>query len=1222
MERLLFLFSLAGILNAQSLVVDKPSLTFSGQFAGSVVTQSLNVTSTGASIPFVLVAPPGITWLKINGQGTVSGSTPATVSVAADPTGLNAGSYTAQITLIGGATTSPAIPVTFTISAIGVNPASLSFTYTAGSLNFPAPQSVTLSGATTACTAQVTNTSGGNWFTLLQSACSSPGNLTFLIDSRVVSGLAPGTYSGSVSMAPSPAGNSPAVVLPLTLTVVPTPAVTVSPSAMAFSYQVGGANNITGQVLTINTTSLQPLNFSLTTSVDSGSFNWIATPIPSAGATNAGTGQAQVTAGVIPAGLAVGNYSGKITVLTPGGTPSQTDVPLKLTVSNTALLNVPSGTLNFTYQVGAGTPASQNVYISATSGTLSYAVTQSASTPWLSVPNAGTTATPLSVAVNPSGLAPGTYTATISVVAAAPGSIAQLIGVNLKVTNDPFIAASLSSLSFPFQIGQAAPAAQNFKLTSSTGVPLNYTAAPVASTCGNNWLQLNGGTTSVAGGTDSTLTVSVSPAGLAAGICNGAITVTATNPATGAAAVNSPLSIPVTLYVSASPLLVLSPATPPVFNVAAGMQSVPPQNITLNSTSSEVLNYTVTFQANNFGSNWLAVGPLSGTTSSNNVLTISVIPGQLSAGTYSGTVTVTATNPSGAAVANSPVTIPVALTVTAGTLTVSATALAFEQTAGGPAPPSQTVTVGSNGQPLNYTAVAATNASVNWLTVSPAAGNTSTSGQLTISADGSKLTPGATYTGTVTLTSPGAGNSPVVINVTLKVNQGTLSVPGAQLIFTQVAGGAAPPAQSILVSGSPGSLNFTVSTSTKDGNNWLTASPASAATPAGVQVLVNAAGLPTGVYNGAVTITAAGSSGSPITVPVVLTVVPPSTLSASPAALTFAYTTGQAIPPAQILAVSGSATGTVFNVQVQFSGPAAWLIVTPNISTVPANIAVSIAPTTLPPGTYNGSITMIAPNAVSSSSVQVTLTVSTIPKPVVNAIGNAASYSTGGVSPGENIVIFGSGVGPATLANGVVANNAFTTSAGNTRVLFDGVPAPVIYASATQTSVMVPYGIAGRSTTNIVVEYSAVQSNPNSYFVSAAVPGIYTLNTSGSGPGAIINQDGITVNSPNTPEKRGNVIAVYMTGEGQTDPQGADGAIIPAVASALKKPVLPVTATIGGVSAQVVYAGSAPGLVSGVMQVNLVIPPNAPTGGAVPVIVTVGTAATQTGANTVTLAIQ
>jgi uncharacterized protein (TIGR03437 family) len=1079
-----------------------------------------------------------------------------------------------------------------------------------------------LSGATTACTAQVTNTSGGNWFTLLQSSCNSPGSLTFLIDSRVVSGLAPGSYSGSVSITPSPAGNSPAVVVPLTLTVVPTPAVTVSPSAMAFNYQVGGTNNIFSQPLTINTTAVQPLNYSLTSSVDSGNFNWIATPVPSAGATNAGNGQAQASVGVLPAGLAIGNYSGKISVLTPGGTPSQTDVPLKLTVSNSALLNVPTGTLNFAYQLGSNAPGSQNVNITATSGTLSYAVTQSPNTPWLSVPNAGTTATALTVTVNPSGLTPGTYTATVSVVAAAPGSIAQLIGVNLKVSNDPVIAASLSSLAFPFQFGQAAPAAQSFKITSSTGVPLNYSAAPVASTCGNAWLQLNGGTTVVAGSTDATLTVSVSPAGLGVGICTGAITLTATNPATGTPAVNSPLTIPVTLYVSASPLLVLSPASPAVFNVAAGTQSVPAQNITLNSTSSEVLNYTVAFQTNNFGPNWLFVGPLTGTTASNNVLTISVIPGLLSAGTYSGTVTVTASNPGGAAVANSPVTIPVTLTVTAGTLTVSATALSFEQTAGGPVPPSQTVTIGSNGQSLNFTAVTNGNAPVNWLTVSPASGNTTTSGQLTISADGSRLTPGTTYTGTVTVTSSGAGNSPVVINVTLKVNQGTLSAPTAQLSFTQVAGGAAPPAQTILVSGSPGAISFTATASTRDGNNWLTATPASAITPAGVQVQVNANGLAAGVYSGTVTITGAGSSGSPIQVPIVLTVVLPSTLSASPAALTFAYTIGQPIPPAQILAVSGSAPGTVFNVQVQFSGPAAWLIVNPNISTVPANIGVSIAPTTLPAGTYNGSITLTSPNAVSSASVQVTLTVSTIPKPVVNAIGNAASYSTGSVSPGENIVIFGSGVGPATLANGVVANNAFTTSAGNTRVLFDGVPAPVIYASSTQTSVMVPYGLTGRSITNIVVEYSGVPSNSNSFFVSGTAPGIYTLNQQGGGPGAILNQDGVTVNGPNAPERRRNVISIYMTGEGQTDPQGVDGAIIPAVASALKKPVLPVTATIGGIPAEVAYAGSAPGLVSGVMQVNLVIPPNAPIGGAIPVIVTVGTALTQTGANIVTVAVQ
>ena len=93
---------------------------------------------------------------------------------------------------------------------------------------------------------------------------------------------------------------------------------------------------------------------------------------------------------------------------------------------------------------------------------------------------------------------------------------------------------------------------------------------------------------------------------------------------------------------------------------------------------------------------------------------------------------------------------------------------------------------------------------------------------------------------------------------------------------------------------------------------------------------------------------------------------------------------------------------------------------------------------------------------------------------------------------------------------------------------------------------MVPYGVFGRTTTNIVVEYSGVQSTALTYNVALSAPGVYTLNQQGTGPGAILNQDGVTVNSVTNPEKRGNVIAIYMTGEGQTNPQGVDGAIIPA----------------------------------------------------------------------------
>jgi uncharacterized protein (TIGR03437 family) len=167
---------------------------------------------------------------------------------------------------------------------------------------------------------------------------------------------------------------------------------------------------------------------------------------------------------------------------------------------------------------------------------------------------------------------------------------------------------------------------------------------------------------------------------------------------------------------------------------------------------------------------------------------------------------------------------------------------------------------------------------------------------------------------------------------------------------------------------------------------------------------------------------------------------------------------------------------------------------------------------------------------------------------------------------------------------------------------------------------MVPYGVAGRVTTTIVVEYSGVQSTALTYSVVVAAPGVYTLNAQGTGPGAILNQD-YSVNGQSNPEKRGNIIAIYMTGEGQTNPGGVDGLVIPAVASALKHPILPVSVTIGGIDAPVLYSGSAPGLISGVMQVNVTIPLAAPVG-TQPVVVTVGTAKSQSGAGAATVVVQ
>ena len=1226
MKRLFSLYSLIAILiaagaanlHAQSVAVDKGSLTFSAQFGGASMSQTLNVTSsTGGAISFS--ASSNANWLSVNGATSTSGTTPSSLTVLANPAGLNPGTYNATVTVFNAVNSVP-VAVTLTISTLGVSPTSITFgASTAGNTTVPAAQIITLTGST-AFTAAASTVSGGSWLLVNPTTGNSPGAISASVNSAVAPGLAVGTYQGKITLTPSGGTSNIPVDIPVTFTVSAAPVISVTPNPIQFNIQLGAANNIAAQFMTISVAPAQQFGFGLFATVDPNPAgrNWITTTPPN-GLTNAQTGISQVTVGIDSIGLPAGTYTGKITVMAPGGTPATQDIPVSLRISdaNFPLLNIPAAPLTFTYQLGAAAPAAQSVNITATSGSLSYttAVATATGGAWLTAPANGSTAAPLSISVNPTGLTPGTYTGTVTVTGTVAGSGSQAIPVTLKVTNDPLVVTNVGSFSFPFQIGQAVPATQLLKISSSTGTPLSFTATPTLSSCtGSSWLLMNGAAgTALSGTTEGSLLISVNPAGLPAGTCTGKISIAATVTSTGAAAINSPVDIPITLYVSATPLLVVNPSQPVAFTVALGAQSATPQSIGLASTSSaavDQLSYTVSFQTTT-GGPWLSVNQLSGITPSN--LGLSVTPQFLSAGTYTGTVTVTVTT---AGVANSPITIPVSLTVTSGSITLNPTSLSFTSTLGGSAPAAQTVTVGSSGAALTYTAVAATGVSPTWLSVTPGTGTTGTSGTLTVTANPANLAAG-TYNGTVTVSSPGAGNSPATINVTLVVQPGTISAPTTTLTFNQLVGGPAPAAQTIAVTGTPGTLNFTAAASAN--TPWLTVTPASGTTPGSVQVSANAGSLGAGQYTGSVIITSTGAAGSPITVPVVLNVAAPQTLSANPASLTFAYVTGLGAPAAQNVTVSITGSSVPINAQVQANPATPWLQVTPATAASPATFSVSVTPGSLAAGTYTGAIVVTSAGALNAVNIPVTLNVTSIPKPVISSVGNAASYATGSISPGENIVIFGTGIGPATLASGTVTGGVLGSTAGNTRVLFDGVPAPILYASATQTSVLVPYGVNGRTTTNVVVEYSGVASSAISYSVAASAPGIYTLNQQGTGPGAVVNQNGTTVNGAAAPAARGSVIAIYMTGEGQTSPAGADGAIIPPVESSLKKPVLPVTATINGIDATVVYAGSAPGFVSGAMQVNVRIPDNAPTGAAVPLVVKIGTASTQPG---VTIAIQ
>ena len=232
----------------------------------------------------------------------------------------------------------------------------------------------------------------------------------------------------------------------------------------------------------------------------------------------------------------------------------------------------------------------------------------------------------------------------------------------------------------------------------------------------------------------------------------------------------------------------------------------------------------------------------------------------------------------------------------------------------------------------------------------------------------------------------------------------------------------------------------------------------------------------------------------------------------------------------------------------------------------------------------------------------------------VSAVTNGASNLSGPVAPGEVIAIYGSGMGPSAVVQyqpGVNGQVPFTT--GGTSVIVNGVNAPVLYTSANQVGAVVPFGVNG-SVVQVVVAYQNGASAPFNVAVASQIPAIFTLNGSGTGQAAAINNKDGGINGAGKPAKVGDYVQLYVTGVGQTTPGGTDGAINTAPLPSANG----VKVTIGGQNATVSFAGGAPGSVQGVIQVNALIPSGITVGNAVPVVVQVGTSNSQPG---VTLAI-
>jgi uncharacterized protein (TIGR03437 family) len=747
---------------------------------------------------------------------------------------------------------------------------------------------------------------------------------------------------------------------------------------------------------------------------------------------------------------------------------------------------------------------------------------------------------------------------------------------------------------FTYQIGTSTqPAVQNVQITSS-GAALTFTVTSAATTTGGPTFVTVAPTT---GTTPQSLALTVNPfvlSSLGPGTYSDTITLTSAN------AGNSPQTFVATLTVSSNPLLTASVGSL-TFNYEIGQTAPTNQTITVSSTASP-LNFQIAVTTTNCPGFLTATG-INGATgvtylNQDQVVASVNVGGLTTPKVCSGDITLSVPNSSTPALV-----IPVTLNVSdKALLNVSGNYLNITMLSGASAT-TQTVSVTStDSMVLSFTATAATNPiGLTWLSVVPQTGNTPNNLQIMINPVDLGV---GTYDGTVTVTSLNLPSQ--VIHVHLIVVASSVTATPASLTLMEPAGGA-PVSQTVQINGVPAGTTIGALTTTFFGTGWL------AATASGSVVTVTATGanLPQNTYSGVVTVIVPGAGNSPLYIPVTLTVGAANTLVLSTTSVSFNYQIGSNVLAAP-QTVQVTATGANVPITATFTPSTGgnFVTVTPASGSTPVTLSIALnlsVVTTLGAGSYTGNV------VVSSSSlpgvtqtIKVNLSVFGPAAPAVNSVVNGASFLGGPVSPGELVSIFGTNLGPNTGINFTPDNGHVDTTLGGTTVTFNGVAAPLTYVGALQINAIVPYEVAEvalGSAINVTVTYNGIVSASFMVTTTSTAPGIFSANQTGNGQGAILNSNE-SANNASNPAPKGSTVSIYATGEGTLTPPVATGSMS-GPSLPLPKPVANVSVTIGGQPAAISYAGEAPTLVSGVLQVNVTIPNNVSSGNQL-VVLTIG----------------
>ncbi len=1049
------------------------------------------------------------------------------------------------------------------------------------------------------------------------------------------------TYAGTFTIEVSGLPGS-RITYTVGLTVGTPTLLSANPATLSFSATQGSSVGTPNPATVSITSSGAQLNYNISASTADG-LNWLLL------STTTGTsGGAAFNVYVNPASqqLAAGTYTGTILVQSTTTGDSVT-IPVTLSVTLGATLNVTGTLTSFVYQAGSGqgsfSPQQQSLMISTTTGTLNYQVQTTAvsgpvnTTNWLVPSSTGSLATttpqPLYLSLSyqyVSVLPAGTYTINVSICpttgtgsACPSGGNTTVIVATLVVSSNPLLNVNPTTLSFTAPFGSGTQS-KSVNVTSSGG-SIAYTV-----TSSQPWL-----TTSIVGGTTTanpTFSVSANASGLQVSTTpyTGTITIQPNNSDVGLYSLQVAVSLTVTsatsqIYAGPDQLLFSYQTT----QATPGIQLV-------QLTSPAALGFSVsttTMAASNCPTGtWLTATPSQTVTPA--VLSVGVATPGMTGGSCSGTVIVTYNNGTNA---NSTVLIPVTVDISTTstpllTITPPFGFGVFTVTTGSSSFTSQISINSTDGSAIPFSAnVSQTSGQNPWLSLlGSSTGNTQQ--YLTVQISPAGL-PVGVYNGSITIHATNSANLPsgdVTLPVVLTVSASTtVAVSPTSLTFKQAQGASLPPSpQQITLTATGGSSTFTASVSPVTGGNWLQVTPLSGTATGNISASVALNTLSPGTYTSNITLTFQNSATPTATIPVTLIVTAAQTVVVSPTSLNFNYQLGSAAPASQTLNVTSTGGAVAISVGTTTSNPSGWLTVTPTSGSTGADgtalpLTVTIAPASFTTvGTYTGTI-KITPSGQNSITVNVTVTVTGVPVPQPATISNSASGTFGAIAPGELITIKGTNIGPSTAASFTVGGgNTVSSTLSGVQVLFDTIPGTPTYVSATQINVIVPYEIAGRSTTNVVVSYQGQVSAGISQTVASQAPGIYTFNATGSGQASVLNQNG-TYNGPTggivvggqsistTPAPAGSVIAVFMTGGGQTNPAGSTGTVTPTSLPLLKIPTL-VTATINGVPATVEFAGAAPGLVTGVIQVNISVPSGV-SGTGLPLAITINGSTTAAG---------